>query len=98
LPPGVETLTNLATTWLHRARLASTTDEEEALTKLGVEYCERAITLNPAYEYAYYRLSQLWEIRAPILELRKVMSRLPKPVRISEFKEMYQKYQVPEPK
>ena len=49
LPAGVETLTNLATT------LLTVSKREEARS-----YCERAITLNPNYEYAYYRLAQSW--------------------------------------
>ncbi|HEX9691927.1 MAG TPA: hypothetical protein VGA22_07500 [Gemmatimonadales bacterium] len=49
LPPGVETLTNLAATHLalgNRERCR--------------EYCDRAIRLNASYEYAYYRKAQAW--------------------------------------
>lgn len=47
LPPGVETLTNLATTHLELGEL-----EESA------HFSERAIAINKLYEYGYYRLAQ----------------------------------------
>jgi tetratricopeptide (TPR) repeat protein len=47
LPPGVETLTNVATVLIELARY------EEAIA-----YARRARALNPGYEYAYYREAQ----------------------------------------
>ena len=50
LNPGVETLTNIATVNFYLSNYNETRD-----------YCQRAIELNPDYEYAYYRLAQSWE-------------------------------------
>lgn len=86
LPPGVETLTNLATTLLH-------------LSKFGQarNYAERAIELNPNYEYAYYRLAQTWIDENRKEEAVKVLNSFPKAPQISDFKEFFNRYHV-EPK
>ncbi len=82
LPAGVETLTNLATT------LLTVSKREEARS-----YCERAITLNPNYEYAYYRLAQSWKDDNRKDETIKVTAaRFPKAPRIPGFKELYHRY------
>jgi len=46
-PPGVETLTNLATVLFRQRKYNE-----------AIEYCRRARQLNPNYEYAYYREAQ----------------------------------------
>ena len=86
LPPGVETLTNLATTLLALA------NRDEARS-----YCERAITLNPNYEYAYYRLAQSWKDENRKDEAIKVLTRFSKAPRIPGFRQLYHQYYV-EPK
>jgi tetratricopeptide (TPR) repeat protein len=86
LPAGVETLTNLATT------LLATSKHEEARS-----YCERAITLNPNYEYAYYRLAESWNDENRKDETIKVLIRFPKAPSIPGFRKLYHRYYV-EPK
>jgi tetratricopeptide (TPR) repeat protein len=86
LPAGVETLTNLATT------LLSLSKREEART-----YAERAIALNPNYEYAYYRLAQSWDEENRKDEAVKVLNRFPRAPQIPGFKDLFNRYYV-EPK
>lgn len=86
LPAGVETLTNLATTLLFL------TKREESRV-----YAERAIELNPNYEYAYYRLAEAWIDENRKDEAVKVLSRFPKAPQISGFKEFFSRYYI-EPK
>jgi tetratricopeptide (TPR) repeat protein len=86
LPAGVETLTNLATAFMALGRL----DE-------GRNYAERAVTLNPNYEYAYYRLAESWADENRKDEAVKWLSRFPKSPRIPGFKELFTRYYV-EPK
>lgn len=62
LPPGVETLSNLATVLMELGRGEDSRD-----------YSKRAIALNPDYEYAYYRLAQSWEKEGRIDEMVKVL-------------------------
>ncbi|MCI0487658.1 MAG: tetratricopeptide repeat protein [Blastocatellia bacterium] len=85
LPPGVETLTNLGTV------LSELSRQDEAR-----KYLERAIELNPQYEYAYYRLAQTWEkennIYKVVEALRKFRSI--KTPGIPGFQELYKKYGV----
>lgn len=83
LPPGVETLTNLATVLLNLSR----TDEAR-------EYAQRAIDLNPDYEYAYYRLAQCWDKenwKDKVVQVLKSFAKI-KMARIPEFQELYRKY------
>lgn len=47
LPPGVETYSNLATVLLRQKKYQA-----------AIEYTQKARTLNPRYEYAYYREAQ----------------------------------------
>lgn len=86
LPAGVETLANLATTFLKLSKW------EEARA-----YAKRAIELNPNYEYAYYRLAQSWEGENRKDETSKVLSSFPGAPRIPGFKEFFNRYYV-EPK
>ncbi|MCI0628509.1 MAG: tetratricopeptide repeat protein [Acidobacteria bacterium] len=80
LPPGVETLSNLATVYLSLGR-----------TDRAREYGRMAIVVNPNYEYAYYRLAQAWEKDGKLSEAREVMKSFPKPPRIQEFQDMFQR-------
>jgi len=86
LPAGVETLTNLATA------LLSLSKREEARS-----YAERAIALNPNYEYAYYRLAQSWDEENRKDDAVKVLNRFPRAPQIPGFKELFNRYYV-EPK
>jgi len=83
LPPGVETLTNLATTLLALSR------RSEARS-----YAETAIKLNPNYEYAYYRLAQAWDEEGKKGEALKVLQSFKNSPRIPEFREVYDTYGV----
>ncbi len=83
LPPGVETLTNLAT----------------VLTELGREaearkYLKAAVDLNREYEYAYYRMAQSWEKQNNAEEVVKVLKEFAriKAASIPNFKAIYSKY------
>jgi tetratricopeptide (TPR) repeat protein len=85
LPPGVETLTNLATVLLFLSR---TTDARS--------YAQLAIDLNPDYEYAYFRCAQSWEKenrKDKVVEVLKSFAKLKTP-RIPEFVELYRNYAV----
>ena len=86
LPAGVETLTNLATT------LLSLSKHEEAR-----RYAESAITLNPNYEYAYFRLAQSWDEENRRDEVINVLKRFPRSPVIPNFRELFNRYYV-EPK
>jgi len=86
LAPGVETLSNIGTTYLYMGRGAD-----------ARSYLARAIQLNPGREYAYYRTAQSWDQenhRDKVLEVLKGYGR---PVRIPEFRQLFEKYQVPLP-
>jgi predicted Zn-dependent protease len=83
LPPGVETLANLGTVSMELSRGA----EARA-------YLERIVTLNPQYEYAYYRIAQSWEKENRIdkaVETLKSFARVKTPI-IPGFKKLYEKY------
>lgn len=85
LPPGVETLTNLATALFFLSR---TTDARR--------YAQRAIDLNPDYEYAYYRCAQSWEKEGrkdKVVEVLKSFAKIKTP-RIPEFVELYRNYAI----
>lgn len=86
LPPGVETLTNLATAlW----SLSKTADARS--------YAQRAIDLNPSYEYAYYRLAQAWEADKRGDKVIEVLKQFPKTPQIPAFLELYRSYYVQPP-
>ncbi len=85
LPPGVETLTNLATTLLNLSRMSESRS-----------YAEAAIKTNPDYEYAYYRLAQAWEKEnqpEKTLETLRSFQRRRSPG-ISGFKTLFDKYYI----
>ena len=85
LPPGVETLTNLATILLNLSRTAESRC-----------YAQRAIDLNPDYEYAYYRCAQSWEKdnrKDKVIEILKSFAKTKIP-HISGFIELYRKYAI----
>ena len=83
LPPGVETLSNIGTVLLTQGRYAR-----------AREYFERAVALNPAYEYAYYRIAQSWEKERWREKLVATLQRFKQPPEIPEFRKMYQEYYV----
>jgi tetratricopeptide (TPR) repeat protein len=83
LPPGVETLTNLATVLLQLSKTAE-----------ARSYSQRAIDLNRDYEYAYYRLAQCWQkedLKDKVVEVLQSFQQTP---RIPEFKKLYEAYKV----
>lgn len=83
--PGVETLSNMATAYLHLGRATQ-----------ARQCAVRAITLNPDYEYAYYRLAQAWEREEKQDEVERVLrdfARRKEP-RIPGFRKMYEKYPI----
>jgi tetratricopeptide (TPR) repeat protein len=83
LPPGVETLSNIGTVLLTQGKFAR-----------AREYLERAISLNPAYEYAYYRIAQSWEEERWREKLVATLQRFKQSPEIPEFRGMYQNYYV----
>ena len=83
LPPGVETLTNLATVLFKLGN-----------TREAIEYAEHAIELNPEYEYAYYRLAMFWKSKGERDEVVKVLESYKKAPRIPSFEELFREYYV----
>jgi TPR repeat protein len=79
LPPGVETLSNIGTLLLTKGKRVQ-----------AREYFERAIKLNPAYEYAYYRIAQSWDEEKWREKVVETLNRYKLPPGIPEFQEMYQ--------
>jgi len=86
LRPGVETLTNVATTYIYMGRCGDARN-----------YLNQAIRFNPSYEYAYYRMAQSWDRENRPLKAVDVLTQYKAPARIMEFKALFQKYQVPLP-
>ncbi len=86
LPAGVETLSNLGATYLVKGDYP-----------LARDYFSQVIKLNPAYEYAYYRLAQSWERELWREKVTEVLKTFPRPPTIPSFAAMYSKYHV-EPK
>jgi tetratricopeptide (TPR) repeat protein len=78
LPPGVETLSNIGTVLLTSRKYAE-----------AREYFERAIELNPAYEYAYYRIARSWEAEKWREKVVETLKRYKSAPEIPEFKQMY---------
>jgi tetratricopeptide (TPR) repeat protein len=83
LPPGVETLTNLATTLLNQSRTAEASQYAEAATKL-----------NPDYEYAYYRLAQAWEEDGKLPKVIETLESYGRAPTIPSFKSLFEIYKV----
>lgn len=86
LQPGVETLANVATTYIYLGRYGAARN-----------YLNQAIRINPSYEYAYYRMAMSWDRENRPLKAVDVLTQYKNPVRIMEFKDLFQKYQVPLP-
>ncbi len=87
LPPSVETLTNLETTLLFLSRLPD-----------ARRYAEEAITLNPDYEYAYYRLAESWDAENNEDMVRKTLLRFEvreKRLGIREFRKLAARHHIP---
>jgi hypothetical protein len=83
LSPGVENLTNLAKVTLELGRFAQ-----------GRAYLEQVIKMNPAYEYAYYRLAKEWERQhdpAKVVEILKAFKGTPV---IPSFIKLFERYKV----
>lgn len=89
LPPGVETLTNLATVLLELSREDKSSNYDEVRA-----YLTRAKAANPHYEYADYRLAESWEQEGRIDEVVNVLRDFAKDrtPTISSFKKLYSKY------
>jgi hypothetical protein len=89
LPPGVETLTNLATVLIELCR----EDRSYSYDKVRT-YLARAKVANPHYEYADYRLAEAWEQEGRIDEVVNVLRDFAKDrtPTISSFKKLYSKY------
>ena len=62
LTPGVETLTNLATTLLDLHRSPETR-----------EYLDRTRKINPFYEYGYFRTAEAWEQEGRVDEVLQLL-------------------------
>ncbi len=88
LPAGVETLSNIGTLYLVRG---------DADLPLARQYLQRAIVLNPHYEYAYYRLAQSWEKQQWRERVIETLKSWPLPPQIPSFRRMFTEYFV-EPK
>lgn len=86
LQPGVETLTNVATTYIYLGNYADARN-----------YLTQAIRVNPGYEYAYYRMAQSWDRGNRPLKAIEVLNQYKVPLRIQEFKELFQKYNIAMP-
>jgi len=87
LQPGVETLTNVATTYIYLGRYGDARN-----------YLNQTIRINPSYEYAYYRMAMSWGSREPPVKGLSMFSiNTRNPVKIKEFRDLFQKYQVPLP-
>jgi Skp family chaperone for outer membrane proteins len=85
LPPGVETLANMGTILIELSK------GPEARN-----YLKRILTLNPQYEYAYYRMAQSWEKESRIdkvVEALKSFAKIKDPG-IPGFKKLYEKYSI----
>jgi tetratricopeptide (TPR) repeat protein len=89
LPAGVETLSNMGTLYLARGMGGD--------LPLARQYIQRAIALNPHYEYAYYRLAQSWEQEQWRERVIETLKSWPLPPQIPSFRNMFIKYFV-EPK
>ncbi|HKC62347.1 MAG TPA: hypothetical protein VKB86_01860, partial [Pyrinomonadaceae bacterium] len=89
LPPGVETLTNLATALLGLCR----DDPNYSYDKVRA-YLYLAKEANPHYEYADYRLAESWEQQGRIDEVVKILRAFAKErtPTISSFRNLYSKY------
>jgi hypothetical protein len=89
LPPGVETLTNLATALLHLSR----EDKKQRYDQVR-SYLVRAKAANPHYEYADYRLAESWEQEGRIDEVVRVLRNFAKDRTPTnhDFIKLYQKY------
>jgi tetratricopeptide (TPR) repeat protein len=86
LQPGVETLTNVATTYIYLGQFGDARN-----------YLNQAIGINRSYEYAYYRMAMSWDRENRPLKVVEVLTKYATPVRLKEFKDLFQKYQVPLP-
>jgi tetratricopeptide (TPR) repeat protein len=86
LAPGVETLSNCATSLVFLGRY----DQARA-------YAQRAIALNPDYQYAYYRLAQSWDRENRPDKVVSVLKDYQQKVVIGEFEQLFHKYNVPLP-
>jgi tetratricopeptide (TPR) repeat protein len=84
LPAGVETLSNIGTLYLERGKAGD--------LPLARQYLRRAITLNPHYEYAYYRLAQSWEREQWRERVVETLKSWPMPPQIGSFRRMFTKY------
>jgi tetratricopeptide (TPR) repeat protein len=83
LRPGVETLSNIGTAYLYLGRY------EDAR-----RYLDDVIKLNPEYEYAVYRKAQSWDRENRPQKVREVLNGHKKSVRIEEFRQLFEKYEV----
>jgi tetratricopeptide (TPR) repeat protein len=85
LTPGVETLTNLATTLLDLHRSPEARD-----------YLDKARKINPFYEYGYFRTAEAWEQEGrvdEVLQLLRDFVKVKDP-KIPSFRDVYGKYAV----
>jgi tetratricopeptide (TPR) repeat protein len=81
--PGVETLTNLATTLLGQGRY------DEART-----YAKRAIQLNPRYEYAYFRLAECFQQEKNTEQVKAVLRSFTLRPTMWEFIQLFHDYYI----
>jgi tetratricopeptide (TPR) repeat protein len=81
LTPGAEIFSCLGTVSMFRGKL------QEAQN-----YLEKAISLHKYYEYAYYRLSQVFDKQDISYKVIETLKRFEKPSRISGFQGLCEKY------
>jgi hypothetical protein len=86
LPAGVETLTNIGTLYLVNGQPGDLAEARR--------FFVRASTLNPQYEYAYYRLAQCWEKDRWREKVIETLQSCPVPPRIPSFRRMFELYYV----
>lgn len=86
LPAGVETLSNIGTLYFIRGR-----DSDLPMAR---RYLDRAIALNPHYEYAHYRLALTWQAEGWREMVIQSLEECPVPPQIPQFRQMFQRYYV----
>lgn len=86
LPAGVETLSNIGTLYLIRGQSGDLATARR--------YLERAILLNPFYEYAHYRLALTWQAEGWREMVVKTLKDCPVPPQIPQLDQLFRDYYI----
>lgn len=86
LPAGVETLSNIGTLYLVRGHSGD--------LPIARRYLDRAIRLNPYYEYAHYRLALTWQAEGWREMVIAALEECPVPPQIPQFSKLFRDYYV----